>query len=140
MADLKQLQLSLEVYKAQNGVYPAMGCGTPDFVWAGPGPFTGGWGTTCTNYISELVPDYIPALPIDPNQEMVTNRGYIYITNAARTTYKIINGNTVESNFVSSYDNEFARCPRSSCDGVGHCSITDIANSYAVYSAGGECW
>ncbi len=137
MASLKELQLAIELYKAQNGVFPPQGCGTPGSIWAGPGPQPAS-GATCDNYISGLAPDFLPALPRDPSQEMVNGKGFIYMTNAGGSAYKIMVHRSVESLQITSFDDKFARCPvvnGGSCPTIG--SIADI---YSVYSTGAESW
>jgi prepilin-type N-terminal cleavage/methylation domain-containing protein len=149
MADLKQLQLALESYKAQYGRYPAMGCSVPTSpggvggVWVGPPPMSGspnswgGWG--CDEYITGLVPEFLPELPKDPIFDDDVDAGYIYSTDANGTGYKVLaNPETIK---VYSYDHEFARCPRpgSSCEGMGHCEPEDLEGVYAIYSDGAEC-
>jgi len=151
---LKNLQLAIELYKAENGVYPAGGCdmhaGPEPKAWVSPGPFTTGApygdGTTgtrvdCEEYILGLVPDYIAELPVERN---VADRvGYRYAVNRARTDYKLISHNAVEANDVSP-DSEFHRC-RLGCT-IGWCStLTDmndpgLRRTLAVYSAGAACW
>lgn len=143
MSALKELQLSIELYKAQNGRYPEMGCGTATpgggGPWSGKGniPVGNTWGgIVCNPYILGLVPEYISDLPGDP---LASNVGIIYTTNSIGSAYKLLLGG-VESMLVTSYDNEFARCP-SSC-GVGHhCGPTaPQTDVYATYSTGAECW
>ncbi len=38
MSDLKEMQVALELYKAQHGQYPDSGCSASDTQFAGPGP------------------------------------------------------------------------------------------------------
>lgn len=135
-SDLKELQLAIELYKSQNGVYPAQGCGTPGGTWAGPGPQPS-WGSNCSTYIIGLVPEYLPSLPTDPSREQETGVGFMYQTNAARTVYKAMVHRSVESKFITSYADEFSRCPSSS---VNCPSVGSVANIYAVYSLGAENW
>lgn len=134
-SDLKTLQLSLELYKAQNGQYPSQGCGTNGSQWAGPGPHSAGWGASCEQYINGLVPDYIPVLPEDPNQEDIDNTGMLYMTDASRQSYKVLVHMSVESNLVTTFSDEFSRWPSASCG-----QTSPQSNVYAVYSAGAECW
>jgi prepilin-type N-terminal cleavage/methylation domain-containing protein len=139
MTSLKELQLAIEQYKAQNGVYPIEGCGSTD-TWTGPGPHPAAWGNDvhCADYIVGLVPDYITALPNDPTAEMVDDRGFIYQVNADRSAYKVLVHRSVESLLVTSFANAFARCPAA----VGACAggIAGENNIYAVYSPGAENW
>lgn len=133
-SSLKEVQLALELYKGQYGVYPDPGCSASS--WVTPGPSTSF--TSCTNYIQGLAPDFIKELPTDPNQENVSNRGFLYRTNAARDAYKVLVYQTVETITVLNYNTEFARCPGpvgSACPAGGPPLTT-----YAVYSPGAEAW
>jgi prepilin-type N-terminal cleavage/methylation domain-containing protein len=133
--ELKELQLAVEVYKAQYGMYPAQGCGNPGTQWAGRGPHPS-WGVSCDEYILGLVPSFIAELPSDPNREFEEGRGFIYMTNATRSAYKILVHDSVESIFVRSFSDEFARCP-----GVGDaCPEVPQTTTYGVYSVGAEGW
>ena len=138
-SDLQAMQLAIETYKAQNGNYPAEGCGAPPYPsaggWVSPGPVSAGWGSSCTQYIDGLAPDFIPQLATDPNQENDDNKGYLYTTNADRSAYKLLVHMTVESMLVTTYADEFARCPRA----CGSC-VPLQNNVYGVYSEGAECW
>lgn len=103
-SDLKQLQLSMELYKSQNGSYPAS--------------------------ISSLAPDYLPDIPTDPS-------GGSYSYNSDGSSYKIMTTG-VESQYVTSFADEFARCPRvytTNCP-----NVSAIRGVYAVYPAGAEDW
>ena len=126
--DLKALQLAIELYKSQNGTYPARGCGATSG-WTGPGSHSASWGTECDEYIDGLVPDYIAELPTDPNQEDVDNWGYIYWTDG--NSYKVLAHLVVENKVTTSPDDEFARYP-------AQCG-SNQNTTYAVYSAGAEC-
>jgi len=134
-AAVKELQLAIELYRAQYGFYPSSGCtasGTAN--WAGPGPGTGSF-VSCNNYINGLVPDFIAALPIDPLSENTSNVGYYYRSNGS--SYKLMSFNAVEAKTVSSAEHELARCPNfASCGGTA----TDRQRTYAVFSAGAETW
>lgn len=136
MAALKQMQLAIEVYRAQNGRYPAQGCGAAgDF--AGPGPASLSGLASCATYVTSLAPDFIPALASDPKFESVSDKGFYYRTNVNGTSYKLMIFDTVETLTVTAYGDEFARCPVQ----AGACSgVTPPANTYAVYSAGAEDW
>ncbi len=138
MTSLKELQLAIEQYRAQTGRYPAAGCGAGQ-TRVSPGPKTDNFTVTCDLYITGLVPDYISALPKDPNQEYDTNKGIYYNVDNDGTVYKVGFLNTVESLFITSYDDDFARCP--SDPGAGPCdNLNSIASTYAVYSQGAEDW
>jgi prepilin-type N-terminal cleavage/methylation domain-containing protein len=132
---LKEVQLALELYKAQYGSYPAAGCSAGAGVWVGPGP-VGSMpsGTACDTYIAGLTPDFIATLPIDPSRENESGIGYYYQSNG--TGYKLIN-NAIERKLVASYDDEYARCPSQG----GSCSAaTPPTNEYGVYSSAGAQW
>jgi prepilin-type N-terminal cleavage/methylation domain-containing protein len=135
MSELKELQLAVELYKAQNGMYPTGCSGTTD-QWTGEGAQSG-FGIACATYIDSLTPDYLPELPSDPNMETDDGKGFVYRTNAARTAYKIMVRNSVENQKITSYSDEFARCPTS---GTNCATVAAIEDSYAVYSFGAETW
>jgi prepilin-type N-terminal cleavage/methylation domain-containing protein len=135
---LKELQLAIEFYKAQNGVYPAQGCGT---VAANPTPANATvstWAASCVTWIMGLQPDYIATLPVDPSFPLTTaNTGYYYKTNTAGTEYKLIAAYSVEVKRVT-YADELARCPADA--GTSFCGTSPEANTYAVYSNGAKDW
>jgi prepilin-type N-terminal cleavage/methylation domain-containing protein len=143
MAELKELQLAIELYKAQNGVYPARGCGAVGNEWAGQAVAT--IGKTCNEYILGLAPNFIHELPIDPNGVGFIARGgiggYLYKTNDTRSAYKLMLHSSMESLLVRSYSDEFARCPYNlAVESGGACGVLPEATAYAVYSAGAEAW
>jgi len=73
-ADLKSVQASLEAYKRVNGVYPST-----SGQWKGDAPTFGGLGYDATGYIPSMVPNFLPALPKDPDTRYPTgDQGYIY--------------------------------------------------------------
>jgi len=142
-ADLKSLQLALALYKAQNGRYPDA-CGGlaehasstgPD--WAGAGSTTKSWGVSCADYITGLVPNFIAELPRDPKE--LPDVGYFYSTDSNGTSYKIVANNSVETNTINSFDDDFARCPQA-YPASTVCKTAPPANTYAVYSSGAESW
>ncbi len=145
MSDLKEMQVALELYKAQHGRYPAAGCGAS--LYSGPGdvPTVNSSNfTKCEQYIVghaagiSFTPDFIDVLPRDPKSENEVGKGFYYRTNAAGTMYKIMVFQSVETLVVDSYQHEFARCP----DSGGACgtSATPPPKVYAVYSTGAENW
>lgn len=132
-ANLKEMQLAIELYRSQNGRYPEAGCGRGG-AWTGQVPNYG----DCTDYVSGLVPDYIAELPVDTTHNN-NFAGYIYKTNGSGTMYKLMAFRSVEQKTLSSYDDEFARCPVS--QGSSYCSASGPQNNtYAVYSVGAEHW
>lgn len=114
---LKEMQLAIEFYKAQNDEYPAAGCGagTTSFAEAD---------ATCAQYVTGLVPDFIPALPTDPNRENEPGVGFMYRSDGEN--YKLLIKDAVEVKMVTAGD-EF-----SNDDGD--------PDTYAVYSAGAVNW
>jgi prepilin-type N-terminal cleavage/methylation domain-containing protein len=136
MSGLKEVQLAIELYKAQNGVYPSSGCSSVNTNFVGPGPSSASGYVSCDVYIAGLIPDFIPALPIDPRSETTAGMGFYYRSDGL--SYKVVVQNSVETLIVTGYDHEFARCPRS--QSIGPCAGAVPANTYAVYSAGAEAW
>lgn len=142
---LKELQIALKLYKAQNGKYPAAGCPddtdpnrSPHTFWAGPGPITATWGKSCSDYIVGLVPEFMPALPVDPSVENDDNLGYLYATNPDRDAYKVLIYG-VEKKMITGFDDEFARCPRATVS--TWCGAETLQpNTYAIYTVGAEDW
>lgn len=132
MTALKELQLAVELYKAQNGTYPSSCGGSSDFF--GPGEEMGDYYTDCgAEYIQGLVPDFIDSLPQDPKSESDLGMGFYYRSNGS--SFKILVQNSVEAVTVSSGD-EFYRCP-AGCNTQGG---ENLSNTYAVYSVGAESW
>ena len=139
MADLRQLQLAIENYKQVHGRYPLGGCGyLPSGGWVGPGPSNTSWHRTCAEYISGLVPDFISALPTDPNRENESDRGFMYKTDASGTQYKVLVYQTVERLFVDNFDHEFSRCSRIYNPSDGCTTQSAIRSTYAIYSHGSD--
>lgn len=142
-SDLKSLQLAIETYKAQNnGLYPPSGCSpanndNDNNVWVTPGPVSASGFRSCPEYVKGLVPDYIAALPSDPSMENDTDKGFMYRTDNARTYYKVMVNRSVETDLITSFDDEFSRCPyvTTACP-----SVAANANIYSVYSVGAEDW
>ncbi len=113
-ADIKSLQAAVELYKHRYGRYPAQATTT--------NPLAAGWsGQLNTNfapangtgqYIVGLAPEFISVLPAEKRLKGL-NSGYVYRTNAAGTTYKIMAMGTVESellNDLSAYLHPFKSC------------------------------
>lgn len=149
MTALRELQLAVEQYKAQNGTYPLSNrfCADPNPIdttkFYGPGLVSGtdsnlqacNSNATRAFYIASMTPDYIDKLPFDPKFELLEDRGFYYRSDGY--SYKILLLDAVESLTIDSFDDEFARCPKAG----GNCpDIASIANSYAVYSEGAWQW
>lgn len=109
---LKEVQLAIELYKAQEERYPTAGCGAS------------GWtSASCDEYIVGLVPDFIPALPRDPK----TGNSYLYRSNT--NNYKLLTTSVEKETVTTAH--EFARCP--SFTSCGNASASALAKTYAVY-------
>ncbi len=138
-ANLRNLQAAIEVYKNQNGRYPA-GCNGAD-AWSGqPGTLYACSSGVPTEYIIGLAPTYIPRLPFDSKLNG-TDSGYRYRTNAAGTVYKLTAHRTVESETVT-FTHPMKSCdvrvdPGSSAslnrDEIGWC--TRLRSNWATSSA-----
>lgn len=137
-AELKEVQLALELYKSQNGVYPSV---PPGPCGQSLGALSWAQSTGCTgDYIQGLRPDFIVDLPQEDDGAN-SNCDIFYLTdNGVNSWYKLLAKNCHEGDPVLQ-GSPFAHCP-SSCAPTGDCapSDPDFQQSYAVYSAGGECW
>ena len=131
--DLKDLQVAIQLYKAQNGSYP-LGCNGSG-QWSSGSPGNYACATAGANYIVGLTPDFMATLPIDPLQPTTGNAGIIYKSDG--TNYKLMANQTVEKVLIANFTDTFARCPDSS--GGGSCSSVPT-KTYAVYSAGASTW
>lgn len=105
-ADLRNVQQALELYRQENGHYPA-GCNGVN--WSGQIGTNFACPGGSSEYIVGLAPKYIPVLPTDPNL-FGTYSGYVYLTNANGTVYKFIARNTLETEVFSAYGHEFQAC------------------------------
>ncbi|MDP6963951.1 MAG: type II secretion system protein, partial [Planctomycetota bacterium] len=74
-ADLRTVSAALANYYELNGSYPDTGG-----VWFGDAPNFGSMSYDGAGYIPGLVPDYIAALPRDPDKNFpnATDKGYMY--------------------------------------------------------------
>lgn len=147
--ELAETQLALELYKAQYGRYPK----SPTAPTAGANPcvvdLTGGVyvasSKNCVGpYIIGLEPEFTPELPLE-TKSANPNCSYLYQTNNTDGSwYKLTAVNCYAGASIPSegiqQDDEFARCP-STCAALNPCDPSDAVfyESYAVYSAGGEC-
>lgn len=121
MADLKQIQIALELFRSDNGAYPNTGS-----VWWGNCSTFGSYGTTGSGgYIPNLAPTYITTLPLDP-KPIETYGCYIYYSNGV--DYMFMVHATVEGAVPSSlYRPTWA-------------SATNGNNAYAIYTPGAVTW
>tara|TARA_B100000508_G_scaffold120901_1_gene102269 strand:+ start:882 stop:1592 length:711 start_codon:yes stop_codon:yes gene_type:complete len=120
-ADLRKMQSAVELYRQENGRYPA-GCNAAGS-WSGQTGTSYACGSGGSNFIVGLAPEYIPALPSDPKLNGNTS-GYIYTTNADGSVYKLMAKNTVESEVVT-INHEFKSCDVSGLAWVS-CTESDI--------------
>ncbi len=129
---LSEVQLALEVYKAQNDRYPVSSS-------------VGGVG------LFALVPDYISELPVDTdsaNGDTCDLNDSTYITDAGGTYYKLTALNCIGATSASAgvqVDDEMARCPSScgtcagSTNNAAYRATAAFYQTIAIYSLGGEC-
>lgn len=95
MASLKNLSWALEAYKSVNGAYPTTGG-----AWRGDPPAYGGHGYDAVGYIPGLVPNFIQALPRDPDPQFpAVDAGFVYRSDGQ--DYKLIAHRTPEDYFPS---------------------------------------
>jgi len=116
--EVKSVQLAIELYKAQNGRYPAV--------------------------VNDLLPQFITDLP----EDTATCTFVYNVYDTEGTTYKYAGMNCligVDASTGMSHADELALCP-AFCDGTGGentaCADTlqpDFYQSLAVYSFGAEC-
>ena len=132
--ELKQVQLALELYKAQNGTYP-IDCSVMTCPPSGQvGTITG----NCANgrdYLPGLAPNFIEELP----DACDFNPGCYFLYQVDKnggSFYKLTAKNCVQDHTMDPND-ELAMCP-AFCGGTGDCSF-DFNTSMAVYNKGWEC-
>ena len=148
--ELKEVQLAIELYKAQNGSYPAaqtVGCAV------NAGLVADSDGCSFIPVIDSFVPDFISELP-DPADSPNPDCNLIYEVDSATeaTWYKLSAVNcmaSVDATSGTQETDELARCPETCSAGAGTCSgdtidatylaSADFYESLAVYSAGGQC-
>lgn len=110
-ADIRLLQSAVELYKNKYGRYPAA-CTPANAGLAGGWSGQQGTDYACaggsTQYITNLAPEFIPVLPVDPRLNGA-NSGYVYRTNANGTVYKIKAMRSVETDVID-YTHEFKAC------------------------------
>jgi type II secretion system protein G len=143
--DLKNLQVAIALYKAQNGHYPSACDDVTANLMGNVTDTSHACSVSGAPYIKDLIPDYIATLPQDPKAGSYGSnsmRGYLYRVNSTGSDYKLVAYDVVESLKIKNQGDDFARCPTWSggneCDGsfsTGH-----EETSYAVYSAGASGW
>lgn len=140
---LKETQLALETYRAQNDHYPEIG----SFCSSSGGGERTRTSQDCGELMIEgLVPDFIAEVPTEELSGN-PNCNFIYTTEDSDepNTYKLTASQCAEGIESEAegigQDNELARCP-SSCPASGSCNPSETAfyTSFAVYGNGGECY
>ncbi|OGZ96200.1 MAG: hypothetical protein A3J10_02295 [Candidatus Sungbacteria bacterium RIFCSPLOWO2_02_FULL_54_10] len=128
IADFKEIQKALELYYDTNGQYPvgSQGYGA----WSSHAPSYG----NNDNYITGLVPTYIPSLPRDPRFDE-GGSGYLYLTYAGGQDYALLAHLVMET--IVGGDPSAAGNP-------AHIQALDriccVQPTIAVYSPGGRAW
>lgn len=144
---LSEIQLSLAVYKAQNGRYPDADSGckiisgsldTADSVACGSAP-----------YITSLRPDFIAALPSHTASGNSSCKIVYQVDKTNKSYYKLTAQNCFSGALAASTgiqpSDEYARCPSScgTCNGstfnATYQGLAAFYESMSVYSNGGEC-
>ena len=151
MSELKEIQLAVEIYRAQEGRYPPAGTtGNPACYDTTGNPHTAeNTSGTCRDFvvIEGLVPEYIGGLP-ESRDSGNPNCIFEYEVEEDGGWYKMLaefcfDGATQPSEGIQP-DTEFSRCPTNciTCGDSGAGAWTtapDFYQSMAVYSVGGEC-
>jgi prepilin-type N-terminal cleavage/methylation domain-containing protein len=124
-ADLRNLQNAIELYKQENGRYPAA-CRGVD-TWSGQIGTNFACPGGSREYITGLAPKYIKFLPIDEKLNGM-NSGYMYIVNGAGSVYKLKAHRTVESEInLIDFEHPFKACDiRVAHNGDGSLSSASI--------------
>lgn len=143
MAEFKEVQLALELYKSQNGSYPlpAAGCRSGAGELIALSDLCGS-----TPLIEGLAPDFIAELPSASDSARASGCQLRYRTDAAGTWYKYTASFCIANATVTSggiyEDGALARCP-STCNPAtyNYCNPANSVfySSFAVYSLGGQC-
>lgn len=155
-SELKEVQLALEVYRAQNGEYPPASGGPTPVGCQGAG--SGAYGTSDFRHTRQcntiqimlnMVPEFVAEIPHHSDSRNANCDIYYYVDDVDHSFYKLVATQCYEGAASAAEgiqpDSEFARCPDSctECAGVPYnATYTGSAAFYeslAVYSAGGQC-
>jgi hypothetical protein len=139
--ELKEVQLALETYRAQNDSFPSPAdgsCRNTDAgdIYASDSGCTG-------RYIVGLVPEFISGLPLSA-ESANENCDIEYRTDAIGSWYKLTAINClagVDATTGVGPEEPLARCAISCDQSVAPCDPigSDYYQSFAVYSLGGQC-
>lgn len=141
-AELKEVQLALELYKAQNGSYPVpANNGASCYSAPGGVRFIAEHKSGCenSNIATGLVPEFIASMP-SYRDSANTNCSVVYKTDATQSVYKLTAVDCHQGTALTQTE-PLARCPSSCSTAIPHCDPDDaeFQNSYAVYNLGIEC-
>lgn len=145
-ASMKEVQLGIELYRAQKGNYPpAQNIGVSGCSGVGTG-FTFADSVYCgTNPVAdELVPEFMADFIAEAESANPDCHLVYMVDSTDGSWYKLLaencyGGATSAAEGIQA-DDALARCS-STCPATGSCvsSAADFYQSYAIYSAGGQC-
>lgn len=140
MTEIKDVQLAIELYKAQKGTYPDVpACGSSGFDPHFANTESSGSGSCDTSpYIAQLMPDFIAELPFG-DASVNPNCVLEYKVHSTDGWYKLTATECMSDNTVITKSNKMARCPASCTSGVCSGTHPDFSSSVAIYSFGGQC-
>lgn len=141
-AELKEVQLALELYKSQNGRYPEANTSCDTEYGFPPNNYFESDSVDCVvnALVPSLIPDFIAELPV-VSDSANSNCNFIYQTDSGGSWYRYVAEQCaagVDSTTGTKAGDEFAPC-LTSCDVGCDPTAADFYESYAVYSFGGEC-
>ncbi|WP_439856375.1 sulfatase-like hydrolase/transferase [Pseudomonas yamanorum] len=110
-ADLDKIRMALERYHSANGTYPQS---------VGFDGIRSDWGRSSENWISGLIPDFLDALPRDPERSTTALPQYLYSSNG--TDYKLIAHGAIQSCSIASLLNPEMVDPVRQCYAFGYWS------------------
>lgn len=128
LQDLKAVQSALQLYKVDNGTYPV----TPEN-GSIPNSRCSSIGLSATNFISDLVPAYMPAFPDNPSTNGVDKACYVYSASARDYKFYIYKDPELT-------DEEILREPNYIDPWrTGACGEVSLDNSWAVFTPNAKC-
>lgn len=139
ISDLTQLKKAVEVYKLTNGTYPVTSgwqgvvVGTPSCAV----PQAGGYLNHNVNWIPNIVPTFLPALPQDPKPTFSSCLEYIYMGNA--TDYKIMAHGSKEGGAIGG-STPFSRMYGCTSLPQWWLDAGSQQATYSVHTPGAACW